>query len=76
MIYRHGITLKIKLKPFFLRYGLALTDEREKNKPGINIRLPARVYICGAKEEGNKSNFYENRDKAIFHLFEVQYTIF
>ena len=35
-----------------------------------------RYYIYGAKEEGNKFNFYENRVKAIFHSFEVQYTIF
>ena len=34
--------------------------------------LGKKIYIYGAKKKGNKSNFYENRDKDILYFFEIQ----
>ena len=45
---------------------------------GASIDIQEKIKqeeFCGAKEEGNKPNFYENPHKTIIHFFEVQYTI-
>ena len=53
---------------------LYLLGERRAEEV-INTSSAGLVQFGGAKEEENKSNFYDNRVKAIFHFFEVQYAI-